>query len=276
MLTKSQILLPPKPLASCIAGCIVRDTRQATLSDTDRVNYFPATPLFSATLILEGRLHIAHDIINLDDLRERPSAAPKLFGTPQNRPQMSWSPGPILALTIAFFPDAWQRLGGTLDGAPPESLSTALEILETEPLETAWPGFWAKMSAIWMETQDRDHAAGWTGSDKLKDWTNHLIGKLVQTGSGRSLRSAQRHLQRWTGQSRQSLEFFTKVEEVHRLVAAEPTASPAELAVEAGFSDQSHLGRVLKRATGFSPVSLNQKIATEEPFWCYRLLGERF
>jgi len=60
------------------------------------------------------------------------------------------------------------------------------------------------------------------------------------------------------------------------LILAEPTATPAELAAEAGFADQSHLGRALKRATGFSPVSLNRKIATEEPFWCYRLLGERF
>jgi AraC-like DNA-binding protein len=66
------------------------------------------------------------------------------------------------------------------------------------------------------------------------------------------------------------------VEEVHRLVNADPTTKPAELAAEAGFSDQSHMGRALKRATGFAPVQLNEKIATEEAFWCYRLLGERF
>jgi hypothetical protein len=36
------------------------------------------------------------------------------------------------------------------------------------------------------------------------------------------------------------------------------------------------MGRAVKRATGFSPGQINRLIATEEPFWCYRLLGERF
>jgi AraC-like DNA-binding protein len=54
------------------------------------------------------------------------------------------------------------------------------------------------------------------------------------------------------------------------------TASAAGLTTEAAFSDQSHMGRAVRRATGFSPAHLNRVIATEEAFWCYRLLGERF
>ena len=60
------------------------------------------------------------------------------------------------------------------------------------------------------------------------------------------------------------------------LHAADPSTPPVDLAVEAGFADQSHMGRDLKRATGFSPVQLNQRILQNEAFWCYRLLGERF
>ena len=86
----------------------------------------------------------------------------------------------------------------------------------------------------------------------------------------------QRRLLHGTGFSRKELEFYSKVEEAHRITTAEPDASPAEIAIESGFSDQSHMGRAIKRATGFSPMKLNRKIATEEPFWCYRLLGERF
>ena len=48
------------------------------------------------------------------------------------------------------------------------------------------------------------------------------------------------------------------------------------LAGDAGYSDQSHMGRAVRRATGFSPARLNRMIESEESFWCYRLLGQRF
>tara|TARA_B110000977_G_C11031757_1_gene475539 strand:- start:1018 stop:1677 length:660 start_codon:yes stop_codon:yes gene_type:complete len=219
---------------------------------------------------------MAENILPLEDLRKRPVAPKRLFMPPQIKPQMSWSSGPLRAMTIAFYPDAWQRLGGTLDGAPPENLVSALSLLDTDTLEISWNHFWQEMTTIWLASKGSDWPADWIGSDRLKDWTNHLMGQLLRSGLGSSLRSAQRRLQRWTGLDRQALEFFAKVEEAHRLISAEPTATPAELASDAGFSDQSHMGRALKRATGFSPVTLNRKIATEESFWCYRLLGERF
>ena len=50
----------------------------------------------------------------------------------------------------------------------------------------------------------------------------------------------------------------------------------ASLATDAGYSDQSHMGRAVRGATGFSPAQLNRHIETEEAFWCYRLIGERF
>jgi len=86
----------------------------------------------------------------------------------------------------------------------------------------------------------------------------------------------QRRVRRWTGQDIQTLNFFARMEDLHQHVTADPDTPPVELAVSAGFADQSHMGRALKRATGFSPVQLNQRIAKDEAFWCYRLLGERF
>lgn len=272
----SQLILPPRALASCIAGCIVRDTRAVQLPDADRMNYFPASPLFTATLTSVGQINVADRIVSLDDLRKTAAAPRLLFQPPHSQPHMSWSPGPILAKTIAFFPDAWQQLGGSLDGTPPSAIISVISRLDAKPLRTAWPVFWKEMEAIWANRDHHDRRLDWVGSARLKDWTYHVSTQLAQTGPGRSLRSAQRRLRRWTGQSRQTLAFFAQVEEVHRLVNADPTTKPAELAAEAGFSDQSHMGRALKRATGFAPVQLNEKIATEEAFWCYRLLGERF
>lgn len=276
MQTNSQLILPPRALASCIAGCIVRDTRAVALSDSDRVNYFPASPLFTATVTLVGQIKVADRITPLDDLRKRAAAPRLLFQLPHGQPHMSWSQGPILATTIAFFPDAWQQLGGSLDGTPPDVILPALSRLEAQPLSTAWPDFWKEMETAWAKRGHRDRRLDWPGSARLKDWTYHVSTRLAGTDAGRGLRSAQRRLRRWTGHDLQTLAFFAQVEEVHRLATAEPATKPAELAAEAGFSDQSHMGRALKRATGFSPVQLNEKIATEEAFWCYRLLGERF
>lgn len=246
------------------------------LSDADRMSYFPASPLFVAKLIVEGQLQIADKILGLEELRTQP-VTPKIWYTPpQHQPHMSWSPGPIMALSIAFYPDAWQRLGGTLDGTPPVFLEQLLSLLENDQFELNWPEFWREMTTVWANRAGNEWTADWAGSHLIKDWTLHLMSQLVQTGPGRSLRSAQRRLQRWTGQNKQTLEFFAKVDEINRLITVDPAATPVEIAADAGFADQSHMGRALKRATGFSPVTLNQKIASEEPFWCYRLLGHRF
>ena len=116
MPTQSQLILPPKALASCIAGCIVRDTRMAQLSEMDRVNYFPASPLFAVTLVLSGQIHVADNIVGLAGLRDQQAVPKRLFTPPQDQPHMSWSPGPIFAVTFGFFPDAWQRLSGHYTG----------------------------------------------------------------------------------------------------------------------------------------------------------------
>lgn len=276
MSTYSQLLLPPKNLASCIAGCIFRDTREASLSAEDRVNYFPASPLYTVTLILKGQLHIADGITDLADLKHLAPAPRRLFQAPRIAPHMSWSPGPIVAMTIAFYPDAWLKLKGTLEGAPPEDIASILSILEAEPISDAWPAFCAEMARKWNDCSENRHLADWAGSSHLRDWTYYLLIQIMHSGPGRSMRSAQRRLQQWSGFNRKELEFYSKVEGVHRIITAKPDANPAEIAADAGFSDQSHMGRAIKRATGFSPTKLNQKIAIEEPFWCYRLLGERF
>lgn len=90
------------------------------------------------------------------------------------------------------------------------------------------------------------------------------------------MRAIERRLKRWSSQSRQSLKFYSDIENLHMLSVNNADAKLAGLASDAGYSDQSHMGRAVQRATGFSPAHLNQLIKTQEAFWCYRLLGERF
>lgn len=272
----SRLILPPRELASCIAGCLYRDTRGAELTDQERLNYFPASPLFAASVMLSGDLHAADTLMPLQAITGTPKTPKYIFSPPKNAPHMSWSPGPIEGFVVAFYPEAWQGLGGGLDGTPPDCLPRALAHFEKADTNVAWPLFWDEMRHAWDDAQRADGVEGWIGSDRIKTWTYHLLGRASQTGTGRSLRSMQRRIRRWTGHDIQTLNFFARIEDLHQLVTNDPDSLPVDLAAEAGFADQSHMGRELKRATGFSPVQLNQRIAEDESFWCYRLLGERF
>ena len=272
----SQLVLPPKELASCVAGCLYRNTLGVDLTDEERRNYFPASPLFAASAMLSGELHAADALMPLEDIKRIPTAPKHLFSAPKNAPHMSWSPGPIEGFTVAFYPDAWHTLGGGSDGTPPDSVRHALNKFGDTATDTAWSLFWAEMKQAWNAAQREAGVQKWPGSDRIKAWTYHLLGRASQTGTGKSLRSMQRRVRRWTGQDIQTLNFFSRIEDLHNLVARDPSIPPVDLAVEAGFADQSHMGRDLKRATGFSPVQLNQRILQNEAFWCYRLLGERF
>lgn len=272
----SRLVLPPRELASCIAGCLYRDTRGVDLTDEERLNYFPASPLFAASVMLSGDLHTADTLMPLREIKCAPRAAKYVFSPPKSAPHMSWSPGPIEGFSVAFYPDAWQTLGGGLDGTPPDCLLRGLAHFEGTSADAAWSPFWDEMKDAWNKAQRMNGVEGWPGSDRLKAWTYHLLGKAMQSGTGRSLRTMQRRIRRWTGHDIQTLNFFARIEDLHQLVTEAPDIPPVDLAAEAGFADQSHMGRELKRATGFSPVELNQRIAKDEAFWCYRLLGERF
>jgi AraC-like DNA-binding protein len=71
------------------------------------------------------------------------------------------------------------------------------------------------------------------------------------------------------------LSFYAAIDDLHRLSIDGRDKPLAQLALEAGYADQSHMGRAVRRATGFSPARLNQRIRTEPAFWYYRLAGER-
>ncbi len=278
MQPKSTLLIPPPGLASCIAAAILRDTRGSELSDPDRLNYFPASPLTAVTCVLSGTLHMSEGVEDLETLRGQAPMPALSVTPPQDNPISSWSPGPVAAITIGFFPDAWIRLGGEAETQTlPGILSEALSLMDDpDNVEGNWDAFCGRLSPIWNEKRQSGNLADWSGSHRIADWTRHLLGRIATAGPGQSVRTLERRLRRWTGQTRQSLEFYSRIEDLQRMRAETPEAPLSAMAFDARFSDQSHMGRDIKRATGFSPARLNHMIETEEAFWCYRLMGERF
>lgn len=268
----SHLFLPPPALSGCIFAGIYRDIRGAGLSAEDRISHFPASPLVSVSLVLEGRLHLLSDG---GDLASAAGPLPSRVVTgPLDEPVSSWAETDIVALTLGFYPDAWAALGGTIDGGTlPDAVCSAADAFEAEPEPgTGWQALCTTLDPAWRRLRSADNSTV-TG---IADWTRSILARAAVSGPGQSIRSIERRLKRSSGQTRRTLEFFGTFDRLHAISRTTSDRPLAEIALEAGFSDQSHMGRAVRRATGFSPARLNRAIETEEPFWCYRLLGERF
>lgn len=275
---RSALLLPPRRLAGCIFAAIVRDTRGVSLRDEERFNHFPASPLVAVTTILQGDLKSVPSGATLEVARKADTQPRQSIFPAQDTPITSWSPGPVAAVTVGFFPEAWEKLQDKIPShALPEMLCQAFpQSTDGEEFKDRWVDFCDILLPIWAQTRASHGLADWSGSRNLTDWTRSVLARAALAGPGRSMRAVERRLKRWSSQSRRSLKFYSDIDNLHRLATKTTDAPLAALASDAGYSDQSHMGRAVRRATGFSPAHLNRLIDTEEAFWCYRLLGERF
>jgi len=96
---------------------------------------------------------------------------------------------------------------------------------------------------------------------------------------GVGLRQLQRRLKQVTGQGQRDLQIYARTEHAMMCLASLPEDTPVELAAlaaEAGFSDQSHMGREIRRVSGLSPGRLDTLMRTDEAFWFYRLVRGGF
>jgi AraC-like DNA-binding protein len=253
---------------------IYRDTRGANLSDADRMNHFPASPLVAITLVQHGALHMLPAGTGWHDAGQTPYLPRKSVLSPQDVPVSSWAQGDVVALTVGIYPDAWRALGGDeACSALPPVLSEALERFDTAgDADEGWIALCAGLDSAWRSARPD----AWQPATRISDWSVALATRAALTGAGRSLRSIERKIKRFSGQTQRSLAFYASFEQLHEHSRRAAEQTLAGIAVEAGYSDQSHMGRAVRRATGLSPARLNKAIETEEAFWCYRLLGERF
>ena len=265
---RSTLFLPPPALSGCLFGGIFRDTRGAEMSPADRINHFPASPLVSVSLIGSGELWLLPK-------HEDDTPLPSIFAYgPTDHPTSSCAFGPVMALTVGIYHDAWLQLGGDqMYSNTPKGLTRALEHFAAfENPEKGWGVFCEILEPIWKGLRPTTHKR----IQGVGDWTRAVMTRAALSGPGQSLRSLERRLKRFSGQTRRNLSFYNSLENLH-MISQQNTGKPiADIALEAGYSDQSHMGRAVRRATGFSPARLNRAIVTEESFWCYRLLGEKF
>ena len=164
-------------------------------------------------------------------------------------PLTSWNRGPVFAISIGFYPDAWAKLTGiaplgisnkTISDVPEPLASITRTCACARDTMTFWEAFCDALEPHWQLAQRGGGIPAWTGKNRIANWAKSLVARAAVSGPGIRLRATERRLRRWAGQSRQSLSFYADVENLHRLAVQDGTEQLAGIAYDAGFSDQSH------------------------------------
>jgi AraC-like DNA-binding protein len=266
---------------------ILRDTRGSALTQRDRFNHFPVSPYCALTWYFQGENRLIETDVGADDpLRATP--LPQIMASgPTQHPVTMFHPGEVHALTIGFYPDAWQVLTGipveTMAGhnlaaddiMPIEMRPIVHAVLESGSAQRGFDRFQDAIADLWAGKRPRQGVAPFW----LRDWTTSLAVRAVVSGTGRSVRQVQRRIRRWTGRTQRDLALLARNEELFALVMSREAGSRpdyAGLAAEMGYADQAHMVREVRRITGVTPGKFVELVESEESFWLYRLLGEHF
>ena len=281
----ARLHLPRPALGDCVYMAVERDTRGRQLTDAQRFNHYPASPLPMISWIFDGELHMVEDAAPTSAAPILSAVLPRVvFSGPRRKPSASWSPGPVHALSVAFHPDALSRLLGIaiepfLDRVVPlhtlvgGALLQALRDVGMADESAPFDRLEAVLQPLWQGAQ------GGQALPTLRGWVQSMALRAAFSRPGAGLRQAQRRFKDWTGQSHRDLQLYVRTEQAMVRATAQSQAHGAApdlaaVAAEAGFADQSHLGREVRRVTGLPPGRLGELMRTDESFWFYRLLSE--
>jgi hypothetical protein len=189
---------------------------------------------------------------------------------------------------LVVYPDAWQALTGMAVTCLVDQVLDARDVLPADVLlaceRLQQPGsddarvqaFFAALLPLWQRcvapSAATDGLLTASKPSQLGPWTQALALRAAATGWGRSLRQSERPIKQWTGWSMRRLQvsargeavFFAVMEALH-----DERLDWTQIALDHGFSDQSHFIRETRRLTGFSPEAMRQGVLHEEAFWSY-------
>lgn len=285
---KTAELIYPRPsLSGCIVLAVVRNTRGLNLSHHDRFNHFTASPFVSINGMFDGEGCLITNSAEAGNPELVPPVARITVTGPSQNPHLSWNPGPVRAMTVAFYPESWRAITGVdvecladrplpaEEVLPPEICAILESVLEQGGCTEGFKCLQDALQPVWQAQRPPQRALPML----LRDWTTALAVRGNGSGLGKSARQIQRRIKSWTGQSQRDLERLARAEEAFVLSIKhrdDPAFDLAQVAAEAGYADQSHMGREVRNFSGAPPARINKLIATEESYWLYRLLGERF
>ena len=280
--THTELLAPRLSLSSCVRAYITRSTLGIDLSPPQRRNHFPASPYCSITWLLHGE----STRIRLGDADiHEPMPTVSVIGS-HTEPCISANPGPVHAFMAVLLPQAVQAL---------TSLELAALVNRVVPLESVLDDSWQAMAqSVQHASDDRTRVQlieaflepRWNAvrqdamprADRRRYWVEGLALHAAASGMGKSLRQIERRIKGWAGLPLRDLRRLARSEEsfleTRDTFLSDPTQGApnwADIAMDGGYADQSHLCRETRRGTGLSPNELKRAVAEDESFWLYRI-----
>lgn len=280
--------LPPWDLSTCIRAVLVRNTTGLNLAEADRWAYYPATPACSINFLWSGVADVLTPGSERDVHVPRQRVAALSVSGPQTQPRSVFYEAHAHGAMVMFYPDAWHVLTGVSPDSLRDQIVEARTVLPVDVLQAfvcmdddgtdaqRVQRFFDALSPVWQQCKDRGWHAPWDSRDwskSLSPWMASLALRAAATRWGRSLRQSERRIKQWTGGSLRRLKGSVRGEAVFFSAMAalmDGRVDWAQIALDHGFTDQSHLIREVRRLTGFTPEALRHGILNEEAFWSYR------
>lgn len=278
--------LPPWGLSTCIRAVLMRNTVGMSLPASQRWAHYPAGPICAIHCLFKGRAELVSSGYARFEVASRQQMPSITVSGPHTQPRTVFYDTPSHGVMIIFYPDAWLALTGISAAAltdqvvdaravlPKELLRRCERMFDAEHDESRIQQFFEDLLPLWQQsahTQEHWQPKDW--AQALTPWMDSLALRAAATGWGRSLRQSERRIKQWTGWSLRKLKGSVRGEAV--FFAAMQAMNDdhvdwTQIALNHGFSDQSHLIRETRRITGFSPEALRHGILNEEAFWSYR------
>jgi len=284
-----QTWLPPWGLSACIRAVLARNTQGLPLSEAQRHSHYPVTPLCSINVLFSGSAQWAGPAgQGLADAPRQGLPSLTVSG-PQTQPLTVVYGPQTHGVMLVVYPDAWQALTGmevmrlvnqvvdARDVLPADVLSACERLQQPCSDDVRVQRFFAELLPLWQRCVDPSAATGGlltpSKPSPLGPWMQALALRAAASGWGRSVRQSERRIKQWTGWSMRRLQVSARGEAVFFAVMAalnDDRLDWTQIALDHGFSDQSHFIRETRRLTGFSPETLRHGVLHEEAFWSYR------
>jgi AraC-like DNA-binding protein len=261
-------------LQACVRGFVVR--RVEASADSEYLSRFPATTSCSLSWFLEGSAVRPGD--------EQPAHERMVFRGPQTRPVVARHRGPLRMFILLLAPDALCLLTGIgvdrylnricpLAAALDESWQgVALDVLQAPSDEDRVKLVETFLEPRWRAARSSNRTVSWGPAQRQGDWSRAAISRVHKFAKGRSRRQVERRMRSMTGWSARGLKGLARAEDALLMAAraAQLRVNWASIAAEAGYADQSHLCRELRRYTGLSPQQLWLHVQNEPALWVYK------
>jgi AraC-like DNA-binding protein len=283
-IARTRLLFPPVSLQGAIVSFISCDTRNLCLTAAQRLSHFPSSPLVCLTWFKDTE-------VGLVDICEaghswRPFSSSIMLSGSQSNSTVCWARTTGRVGMMTFTADVARALLKIDVGAVQDRFIPAREILSSD----LWPFLNALLGAVddamtisvledylaplWQVIQSRP-AASPSLSQVGRHWVARLARQAHEWRQTQSLRQVERRIKVQSGRSIREWRSLVKTEGLffasRDRIESGLSINWAELALDEGFSDQSHLSRATKRVTGFSPSEFAKRYVEDESFWLYRL-----